>query len=78
MSDDYYDRYNDEYWENVYNYEMYEEELNESGSPAGVHISGVFGVWLIILVIASNISLVLGEAVIFIGLACWIISKIAK
>ena len=77
MSDDYRDC-DEEYWTNVYNYEMYEKELDESGCSSGGILSGSFLAWFIALVIASNISKDLGSVIIFVGLAFLIIKCLRR
>ena len=73
MSDEHNYR-DEEYWSNIYNYEMYEQELEESGSSSGVIFSKSFLIWLVALVIASNISKDLGIVVVFAGLASLVIN----
>ncbi len=74
MSDDYRDN-DEEYWDDVYYYENYLKEEDSSGSSAP-RIKGSFWIWLVIFIIASNISSGLGSAVLTIGIVIWILCKI--
>ena len=68
----------EEYWDDIYYYENYDEEMNPDsweGTPKSSIGTG-FWIWLIILIVVCNIAPALGEAVIFIGLIWWIISKL--
>ena len=78
MSD--YHGSDDEYWDDIYYYENYDEEMDPnswSGSSGRSTTTG-FWIWLVILIVASNISTGFGEAVLIIGLVIWIIGKFVK
>ena len=76
MSDD--DRERDqEYWDDVYYYENYLKEEEKSGC-AGPRISGAFWIWLIVFIIASNISSGLGEVVLAFGIIMLILCRLGR
>ena len=76
MSDDYRGS-DEEYWDDVYYFENYLEEEKNSGC-SGTRTKGSFWIWLIVFIIACNISSGLGEVVLIIGVIWWIISKVVK
>ena len=76
MADD-FQRNDDDYWDDVYYYENYLKEEENSGT-AGPSVKGGFWIWLIIFIVACNISSGLGEVVLVIGVVWWIISKLIK
>ncbi len=76
MSDD-DRRSDDEYWDDVYYFENYLEEEENSGCSYP-RIKGSFWIWLVVFIVACNISKGLGEAVLVIGFVWWIISKLIK
>ncbi len=68
------------YWDDMYYFENYEKEMDPnswSGRPRS-NAGGGFWVWLIIFIIACNISSSLGSAILVIGIILLIICKICK
>ena len=76
MADDFHEN-DEDYWDDVYYFENYLEEEKNSGT-AGPSIKGAFWIWLVVFIVACNISKGLGEAVLVIGIVLWIISKFIK
>ena len=80
MSDDYNDRRDQDYWDDIYYYENYDEELDPNywSGYSNHSVKTGFWIWLIAFIIASNISVRLGEVVLVIGIVAWIIGKLSK
>lgn len=80
MSDD--NMNDEEYWDDMYYYENYNKEMDPNNYPSTGHSkSGIgigFVVWLVLFIIASNISSSFGSVVLFIGIALLILSKVFK
>ncbi len=79
MSEDYHG-IGEEYWENAYYYENFLKENDpcEVSGFSEAKISGGFWIWLIVFIIASNISASFGSVVLTVGIVIWILSKIFK
>ncbi len=79
MSDD-YNRSDNEYWDDMYYYENYNKDMDPnawSGYPRRTFGTG-FWIWLIVFIIASNISSSFGGVVLTIGIILWILRKVIK
>lgn len=75
--DDDRNRSDQDYWDDVYYFENYLKEEENSGC-SGPNIKGSFLVWLVVFIIASNISSGFGSFVLGCGIVIWIISKLIK
>ena len=77
MSDDYHGS-DDEYWEDAYYFENFykENDPNAGSGYSGPRVGGGFWIWLIVFIIASNISSSFGSFVLAVGIIIWILRKI--
>ena len=68
MSDDYHGNDN-EYWNDMYYYENYNKDMDPnswSGRPRRTFGTG-FGIWLVVFIVAANISTSLANILLLIG-----------
>ncbi len=79
MSDDYYGS-DEGYWDDMYYYENYDKGMDPNTWPGHSRrsASGGFWIWLIVFIVACNISSGLGDVVLVIGLVMWIVGKLGK
>ena len=79
MSDDYHGS-DEEYWDDMYYYENYEQGMdpNSWSASSGPSLGTGFWIWLIVFIIASNISSGFGGFVLTAGIVLFILSRLGK